>query len=383
MNLMKNANAERTWIDNPCQATKEKVDLARQELNLLLDSQTEKQVRWSKQHFYSRGNKPDSMMARQLKQYNVQNKTMVRIFIFSGLTDDGRLILFLFIFFLLVYTVTVVGNVGMITLVYTTSSFHTPMYYFLSFLSMVDLCYSSVTVPKMLCDLFSKIKSISYIGCALQLFFFAALAVTEALLLSGMSYDRYVAICHPLYYVSIMTKKKCLGVVLLASSAGFLQSLAQTSCLFSLQYCGPNTIDHFYCDIPPLVKLSCSPTLLCDIVTVFFTCSCGVGSLVTVLVSYSLIVASILQLKSAEGRQKAFSTCSSHIMCVTIFYGTVFFIYLRPPNSSFQKGDKVVSVFYSVIIPMLNPLIYSLRNQEVKRVIRGAICEFPTKVRVC
>ncbi|XP_018427956.1 PREDICTED: olfactory receptor 5F1-like [Nanorana parkeri] len=301
------------------------------------------------------------------------NETQVPFFLFSGLTDDGRLAPFLFIFFTLVYAVTVIGNAGMITLVHTTSSFHTPMYYFLSYLSVVDLCYSSVITPKMLCDLWSRMKSISYNGCALQLFFFAGLAVTEALLLSGMSYDRYAAICHPLHYNSIMTRKKCWGLVLLASSIGFLQSLVQTSCVFSLQYCGSNIIDHFYCDIPPLLKLSCSKTLPCDTVTVFFTCSCGIGSMVLVLTSYSLIVASILRMKSAEGRQKAFSTCSSHIMCISIFYGTVFFIYLRPPTAALEKRDKVVSVFYSVIIPMLNPLIYSLRNQEVKKIMMKVI----------
>ncbi|XP_072254853.1 olfactory receptor 5AP2-like [Pyxicephalus adspersus] len=297
------------------------------------------------------------------------NKTQVNFFLFSGLTNDGTLVPFLFILFTLVYTLTVVGNSGMIALVHTTSRFHSPMYYFLSYLSMVDLCYSSVVTPKMLCDLWVEIKSISYNGCVIQLFFFAGLAVTEALLLSGMSYDRYAAICHPLRYNSIMTRKKCWGLVLLASSIGFLQSSVQTSCVFSLHYCGPNNIDHFYCDIPPILKLSCSKTFPCDTVTVFFTCSCGIGSVVTILISYCLIVASILGIKSAEGRQKAFSTCSSHIMCVSIFYGTVFFIYLRPPTAVFEKSDKVVSVFYSVMIPMLNPLIYSLRNQEVKKTL--------------
>ncbi|XP_073480403.1 olfactory receptor 8A1-like [Aquarana catesbeiana] len=303
----------------------------------------------------------------------VTNTTQVSFFQFSGLTKDGRLVPFLFIFFTLVYAVTLVGNTGMITLVQLTSSFHTPMYYFLSYLSAVDLCYSSVIMPKMLCDLWSDRKPISYKGCAVQLFFFAGLAVTEALLLSGMSYDRYAAICHPLHYNSIMTRKKCWGLVILATCIGFLQSSVQTSCVFSLHYCGSNVIDHFYCDIPPLLKLSCSRTFPCDTVTVFFTCSCGIGSMVTVLSSYSLIVASILRMNSAEGRQKAFSTCSSHITCISIFYGTVFFIYLRPPTAAFDKRDKVASVFYSVMIPMLNPLIYSLRNQEVRKVLRKAI----------
>ncbi|XP_068129273.1 olfactory receptor 5AR1-like [Hyperolius riggenbachi] len=307
----------------------------------------------------------------------VENETKVEMFVFSGLTDDSRLVPFLFIFFLLVYMVTVVGNVGMMVLVCTTPSFHNPMYYLLSFLSMVDLCYSTVVTPKMLHDLWTKVKSISFNGCILQLFLFAGVAVTEALVLSGMSYDRYVAICHPLHYISIMTKKKCLGLVLLASFVGFFQSSVQTSCVLSLQYCKLNIIDHFYCDIPPLLKLSCSKTLRCELVILLFTWSCGVGSMLMILVSYGLIVVSILQLKSAEGRQKAFNTCFSHMLCVSIFYGTVFFIYLRPPSTTFEKRDKVFSVFYSVMIPMLNPLIYSLRNQEVRKAIMEAICKCP------
>ncbi|XP_072006623.1 olfactory receptor 5AP2-like [Engystomops pustulosus] len=300
---------------------------------------------------------------------DITNKTQVTSFLLTGLTDNKKLVPFLFTLFLVVYTVTIVGNTGMVIIVHGTAGLHGPMYYFLSCLSMVDLCYSSVVTPKMLFDLFSKMKSISYNGCALQLFFFAALAVTEALLLSSMSYDRYVAICHPLHYVSIMTRRRCRSLVLLSTSIGFLQSAVQTSCVFHVQFCGPHVLDHFYCDIPPLLKLSCSSTLLCDLVTIFFTCSCGVGSMVTVLVSYTLIISSIVRMKSTEGRRKAFSTCSSHLTCVSIFYGTVFFIYLRPPDTGFGKWDKVVSIFYSVMIPMLNPLIYSLRNQDVKRVI--------------
>ncbi|XP_063785550.1 olfactory receptor 5AP2-like [Pseudophryne corroboree] len=300
---------------------------------------------------------------------DINNKTQVRVFVFSGLTDNEELVPFLFLFFLLVYVVTIVGNVGLISVVYKMSSLQTPMYYLLSCLSLADICYSSVVTPKMLFDLLSKIKSITFTGCALQFFFFNTLAVTEALLLSSMSYDRYIAICHPLYYVLIMTYKKCFCLVLLSLSIGFLQSSVQTSCVFSLKYCGSNSIDHFYCDGPPLLTLSCSRSLPCDMVTVFFVCSCGIGSMVTVLVSYTIIVSSILRIKSSKGRQKAFSTCSSHLMCVSIVYGTVFFIYLRPSARVFDKQDKVVSVIYSVVIPMLNPIIYSLRNQEVKRVI--------------
>ncbi|XP_063785549.1 olfactory receptor 5B12-like [Pseudophryne corroboree] len=300
---------------------------------------------------------------------DIKNVTQVRVFVFSSLTDNEELVPFLFIFFFLVYLVTIVGNVGMITVVYKTSTLQTPMYYLLSCLSLADICNSSVVTPKVLFDLLSKIKSISFTGCALQFFFFTALAVTASLLLSSMSYDRYIAICHPLYYVLIMTHKKCLSLVLLSLSIGFLQSSVQTSCVFSLHYCGSNIIDYIYCEGPPLLTLSCSRTLPCDMVNVFIVCSCGIGSMMTVLISYALIVSSILRIKSSKGRQKAFSTCSSHLMCVSIVYGTVFFIYLRPSARVFDQRDKVVSVIYSMVIPMLNPIIYSLRNQEVKRVI--------------
>ncbi|XP_063785557.1 olfactory receptor 5G9-like [Pseudophryne corroboree] len=308
---------------------------------------------------------------------DIQNMTQVRVFVFSGLTNNVNLAPFLFVFFLHVYVVSVVGNIGMMAIVHINFSLHTPMYFFLSYLSLVDLFYCSVITPKMLSDLISTRKTISFVGCTLQFFCFAFMAATEAFLLSNMSYDRYVAICHPLHYVSIMTKKKCVSLVFISFSVGFLQSLAQTSCTFSLQFCSSNLIDHFYCDVPPMLTLSCSDTFSCDMVTVFIISSCGIGSLVTILISYTLIVSSILRMKSAESRQKVFSTCSSHLTSVSILFGTVFFIYLRPHDSAFGKWDKVVSVFYTVITPMLNPLIYSLRNQEVKRSILEAVHKAP------
>ncbi|OCT90887.1 olfactory receptor 1020 [Xenopus laevis] len=305
----------------------------------------------------------------------VLNETKVTEFIFTGLADNPTEGSVLFALFLLVYLITILGNSGMVVMVYNTPHLHSPMYYFLASLSMVDLCYSSVITPKMLTDLVSRIKHISFTGCALQFFFFAALAVTESLLLSSMSYDRYVAICHPLHYPLIMTKKKCAGLCFAASAFGFSQSSAQTGCIFSLRFCRFNQIDHFYCDVPPLLKISCSKTFPCELVTIVFFCCFGMGSLTTILVSYTLIVSSILRIKSAAGRSKAFSTCSSHFICVCVFYWTALFIYLRLPFSNVDKQDKVLSVFYTVVIPMLNPLIYSLRNQEVKRVLLHIHCK--------
>ncbi|XP_068129282.1 olfactory receptor 5J3-like [Hyperolius riggenbachi] len=301
------------------------------------------------------------------------NKTKVSTFVLSGLTDNEQLVPFLFTFLLLVYLTCVVFNLGMIYIILTAPTLQTPMYHFLGVLSTVDIVYSTVISPKMLADLTTKLRLISFEGCAIQFFFFDVLVVTEALLLSVMAYDRYAAICHPLRYASVMTNKKCSCLVLLVFSFSFLQSVVQTSCVFNLDFCGPSYIDNFYCDVPPLLKLACSNSLSCNFITFFFVSSCGMGSLTTILVSYHFIVFSILQIKSTEGRKKAFSTCSSHLTCVSIFYGTVFFIYLQPPAQMFGRQEKAGSIFYTVIIPMLNPLIYSLRNQEVKRVVKGSL----------
>ncbi|XP_063786822.1 olfactory receptor 5AP2-like [Pseudophryne corroboree] len=303
----------------------------------------------------------------------VINKTQVSVFVFTGLNINEELASFLFILFLHVYLVTVAGNIGIMAIVHISSNLHTPMYFFLSYLSLVDVFYSSVITPKMLSDLISTRKAISFVGCALQFFFFAALVCTEVLLLANMAYDRYAAICHPLHYTSIMTKNICMYLVIQAFSISFMQSSVQTSCVFSLQFCGSNLIDHFYCDVPPLLQLSCSDTFPCVIETVFFVVSCAMGSFIIILISYMYIITSILRINSAKGRRKAFSTCSSHLTCATIFYVTIFFTYLRSPSNVLKKQDKMASVLYTVMTPMLNPLIYSLRNQEVKRAIKRVL----------
>ncbi|XP_073511100.1 olfactory receptor 5AR1-like [Phyllobates terribilis] len=280
--------------------------------------------------------------------------------------------IFLFIFFSLVYFITVVGNAGLFIAVHKMPALHTPMYYFLSYLSVVDLFYSSSVTPKMIADLSSIRKVLTFYGCAIQFFFFATFAVTEILTLSNMSYDSYVAICHPLHYMSIMNKQKCMLLGLFALSFGILPSFVQTCCMFSLRYCGLNLIDHFYCDVPPVLKLSCSKTFTCEMITLLIVGSYSIGTLATILVSYIYILMAILHITSSKGRQKAFSTCYAHIFA-SIFSVSVFLTYLRPPSENFEKQDKVASVFYSVITPMLNPLIYSLRNQDVKTVIVNAL----------
>ncbi|XP_063785718.1 olfactory receptor 8H3-like [Pseudophryne corroboree] len=305
---------------------------------------------------------------------DVINKTQVEVFVFSGLTDNGKLAPFLFILFLHIYMVTILANVGMMAIIHSSTTFHTPMYFFLSCLSLLDIFYSSVFTPRLLQDLifiFSKI--ISFSGCAIQFYFCSALACSEGLLLTTMAYDRYAAICHPLHYMSIMTKKTCISHVSLVTSIGFLQSAVQTSCVFGLRFCRSNLIDHFYCHTTSLLRLSCSDTFSCDMISVYSIGSSGTVCLVIILVSYMLIMTSILRIKSTEGRQKAFSTCSSHLLCICIFFGAIMFTYLCSPSSDFEKLDKVAAVFYTVVTPMLNPLIYSLRNQEVKRIIMRAV----------
>ncbi|XP_073480387.1 olfactory receptor 5AP2-like [Aquarana catesbeiana] len=300
---------------------------------------------------------------------NIMNKTQVTMFEFSGLSDNKKLAPFLFFFFLLVYAVTVLGNVGMIFVVHAFSSLHTPMYFFLNYLSLVDFFYASTLTPKMLSDLISEKRSISFVGCAIQFFFFAALASTEVFILSCMAYDRYAAICHPLHYVLIMTKKKCWCLVLFSFCIGFCQAVVPTSCVFNLQFCRSNLINHYYCDIPPLLQLACSNPHLCYILINVFVCLCTISSMVIILVSYMHIISSILKMKTFKSQRKAFSTCSSHLICSTMFYVTVFINYFSSSSDSFEKHDRSVTVFYSLVTPMLNPLIYSLRNQEVKRVI--------------
>ncbi|KAM5171697.1 olfactory receptor 5AP2-like [Mantella aurantiaca] len=324
--------------------------------------------------------KSDTKQHRKQVDINTQknslvmgNNTQVTIFVLSGLTDNEKLIPFLFAFFLIVYLVTVLGNIGLITIVHVASNLNTPMYYFLSYLSTVDLFYSTSVTPKTLSDLTSPKKTILFNECAIQLFVFAAMAGTEVLLLSSMSYDRYTAIFHPLHYVSIMTKKKCASLVGLSFFFGFFQSIVQTSCLFTLWFCGPNLINHFYCDISPILKLSCSKTLHCNILTMLFIGSYSFFSLSAILVSYFFIFSTILRIQSSEGRKKAFNTCSSHLVCAGIFYGAVLFTYLRSPSSFLEMRNNVASVFYAVMTPMLNPLIYSLRNQEVKKAIKKVI----------
>ncbi|KAG5199630.1 hypothetical protein JEQ12_006109 [Ovis aries] len=299
------------------------------------------------------------------------NHTTVTEFVLMGFTDCPELQLPLFVVFLVIYLITMVGNLGMILLIRMDSRLHTPMYYFLSHLAFIDLCYSSSIGPKMLQNLLVKKKTISFSGCFAQLYFSSAFATTECFLLATMAYDRYMAICNPLIYTAIMTQRVCKELAIGVYTYGFLNSVIQTVLTFQLSFCDSNIIHHFYCADPPLLALSCSDTHSKEKQLLIFSAVNLTGSLLTVLISYMCILFSIIKIQSSEGKCKAFSTCASHLTVVIIFYGTLFFMYLTQPKArNSWKYNKVVSVFYSLIIPMLNPLIYSLRNTEVKNTLK-------------
>ncbi|KAM5225835.1 olfactory receptor 5F1-like [Hipposideros larvatus] len=306
------------------------------------------------------------------------NYTLVTEFILLGLTDTVELQIVLFLLFFVIYTLTVLGNAGMILLIWADSRLHTPMYFFLANLSFADICCSSTTTPKMLVDLLSEKKTISFAGCFLQMYFYIALATTECILFGLMAYDRYVAICNPLLYTVIMSRTVCLKMAAGAFTAGLLNSMVNTSYVSSLPFCRSNVIHHFFCDSPPLFKLSCSDTRLNESVFSTFAGVNMVGALLVILSSYSYVLLSIFRLHSGEGRRKAFSTCASHLTAIILFYSTTIYTYLRPSSSYSLSQDKVASVFYTAVIPMLNPLVYSLRNKEVKSALWNVI----TKKRI-
>ena len=287
-------------------------------------------------------------------------------FILMGLTDSKEVQLVLSVLFLLIYLVTVLGNIGMIVIIHLDVQLHTPMYFFLTHLSFLDLSYSTVITPKTLGNLLTSTKNISFMGCFIQMYFFVLLAATECFLLSSMAYDRYVAICNPLQYSVIMSKRFCSALLTGSYMFGALGSTVNMLCMGTLDFCNSNVIPDFFCDTSPLIALSCSNTHDIELIIFIFAGSTLLFSLMTISASYVSILSAILKINSTSGKQKAFSTCASHILAVTIFYGTMIFTHLKS-NKSFSLGkDQVASVFYTIVIPMLNPLIYSLRNKEVK-----------------
>ncbi|XP_003993393.1 olfactory receptor 1052 [Felis catus] len=302
-----------------------------------------------------------------------ENFTAVTEFILLGLTDNADLKIMLFVLFLVIYAITLAGNLGMIFLIQITPKLHTPMYFFLSCLSFIDACYSSVIAPKMLINFLVVRETISLSACIVQHLFFGVFITTEGFLLSLMAYDRYVAIANPLLYSVVMSKRKCVGLVTGSFVGGMLNSLIHTISLGRLSFCGSNVVSHFFCDVPPLLKLSCSDTSKNELLLLTFSGVIAMATFLIVVISYIFIFITILRISSAAGRQKAFSTCASHLTSVTIFYGTLSFSYIQPSSQYSVEQEKVVSVFYTLVIPMLNPLIYSLRNKEVKDAVKRAI----------
>ncbi|KAM5225871.1 olfactory receptor 5W2-like [Hipposideros larvatus] len=291
-------------------------------------------------------------------------------FVFVGITNNPAMKVILFTMFLLVYFINLLANLGMIILIRMDSQLHTPMYYFLSHLSFCDLCYFTAIGPKMLVDIFAENKSIPFSGCALQFFVFCVFADSECLLLTVMAFDRYKAISNPLLYAVSMSSRVCSGLMAGVYMVGIADALVHTTLAFRLCFCGSNEINHFFCDLPPLFLLSCSDTWINELVIFTIYGFLELSSIAGVLVSYCYIILSVLKIHSSEGRFKAFSTCTSHLTAVAIFQGTVLFTYFRPSSSYSLDQDKMTSLFYTLVIPTLNPLIYSLRNKDVKQAVK-------------
>ncbi|EDM17941.1 olfactory receptor 263 (predicted), partial [Rattus norvegicus] len=298
------------------------------------------------------------------------NQTAVTEFILLGLTDDPVLRVILFTIILGIYLVTVSGNLSTILLIRVSPQLHHPMYFFLSHLASVDMGLSSSVTPNMLINFLTERNTISYLGCGIQQSLADFLGSVECFLLAAMAYDRFMAICNPLLYSTKMSTQVCIQLVTGSYIGGFLNTCLIMFYFFSFLFCGPNIVDHFFCDFAPLVELSCSDVSVSVVVISFSAGSVTMITVFIIAISYSYILITILKMSSTEGRHKAFSTCTSHLTAVTLYYGTITFIYVMPKSTYSTDQNKVVSVFYMVVIPMLNPLIYSLRNNEIKGAIK-------------
>ncbi|XP_012884141.1 PREDICTED: olfactory receptor 502-like [Dipodomys ordii] len=301
------------------------------------------------------------------------NHTAVTEFILLGLTHDPVLRVILFIIILCIYLVTVPGNLCTILLIRVSTQLHHPMYFFLSHLAFADLGYSSSVTPNMLVNFLVERNTISYVGCGIQLGSAVFFGTVECFVLAAMAYDRFMAICNPLLYSTKMSTQVCAQLLAVAYTGGFLNASSFTLSFFGLFFCGCNRVNHFFCDFAPLVEVSCSADSILTVVPSFTAGSIIVITVIIIAISYIYILITILKMRSTEGRHKAFSTCTSHLTAVTLFYGTITFIYVMPKSSYSTDQNKVVSVFYMVMIPMLNPLIYSLRNNEIKGALKRVL----------
>lgn len=301
------------------------------------------------------------------------NESVPKEFILLGFSDRPWLELPLFVVFLISYILTILGNLAIIIVSRLDSKLHTPMYFFLTNLSLLDLCYTTSTVPQMLVNICSLRKVISYGGCVAQLFIFLALGCTECLLLAVMSFDRFVAICRPLHYSIIMNHMLCLQLAAASWVSGFSNSVLQSTLTLQMPLCGHKEVDHFFCEVPALLRLSCVDTTANEAELFFISVLFLLIPVTLILISYAFIVQAVLRIQSVEGQRKAFGTCGSHLIVVSLFYGTAIYMYLQPPSPASKDRGKMVSLFYGIITPMLNPLIYTLRNKDVKGAFKRLI----------
>ncbi|XP_069506063.1 olfactory receptor 5AR1-like [Ambystoma mexicanum] len=298
-----------------------------------------------------------------------QNQSTFTEFLLLGFSDRPTLQLPLFILFLLMYLITLLGNTLIITLVYIDCRLHVPMYILLCNLSFFDVCYTSVSLPKLMEIHLMQHKIISFAGCMTQFYFFSSFVIAEYYILAMMAFDRYVAICKPLHYTVIMTRRLCFLLSSISWAAGFLSSIALTALLSGLSFCFSNVINHLVCEVKPLMKLSCSDTSMLETVIYVEAVVCAFSPFTLICSSYFYIISTIIQIHSNEGRRKAFSTCSSHLTIVCLFCGILICTYIGPTSKGSRENDKVLALLYSTVIPMLNPIIYSLRNRQVKRAL--------------
>ncbi|KAM6154569.1 LOW QUALITY PROTEIN: olfactory receptor 6C3-like [Erethizon dorsatum] len=300
----------------------------------------------------------------------MRNHTKITEFVLLGISDDPKLQAVIFIFLFVTYILSITGNLTIIILTLLDSQIKTPMYFFLNF-SFLEITFTSVSIPRFLCSIITKVKTISYNNCLAQLFFFIYLGVSEFFLPTAMSYDRYVAICKPLHYTTIMNKKICMLLVFISCLAGFLMVFPPFMLILTLDFCASNVIDHFSCDYFPILQLSCSDTWLLEMIGFYLAFVTLLFTLALVILSY--IISTILRIPSASQRKKAFSTCSSHMIVISISYGCCIFIYVKPSANERASLIKGVAVLNTSVAPMLNPFIYSLRNQQVKEAFKNLI----------
>ncbi|XP_010600642.2 olfactory receptor 9S13-like [Loxodonta africana] len=303
-----------------------------------------------------------------------RNYSEVTEFILLGFRTPAELQILLFLVILLIYVVIVVGNISMVIVIKVDSRLHTPMYFFLRNLSYLDLCYPTDIAPKILANFFSNEKKISYNGCVAQFFFFPLFVTTEGFLLAVMAFDRFSAICAPLLYPVCMLQKVCVRLVTGSYICGVINSVVQTGFTLSLHFCEENRLDHFFCDVPALIEISCVDTFVNEIVLFVFSAFIIIATTMVILVSYAYILSTVLKIPSSQHRSETFPTCGSHIAVLSLFHGTVFFMYAQPGTIASPQQNKIIAVLYTLIIPMLNPLIYSLRNRDVKDAVKRKLC---------